>query len=196
MWIDGFLSPNLPPIHPDPNVLYRNEEEEVIIYPAMGIVVSDIEFGDFTDLSCLDFGDDEEEFFDAVLTGDVFIPLMGNFSVTLAGPVTTKTFGKMGHTTGTFSTEILSMALSGDIGGNTVLIRESPTLSSLGTTSIAVGNDYMIDSFFDVFTELSIDGGMTWIPQEESTRMNLTPEPATVCLLVLGSLAILPRRRR
>ena len=194
--IDGFVTPGLPPIHPNPEVLYRINEGEVITYPARGIVVSDIEFGSFTDINRSALGIDEFESFDAVLTGDVFIPSMGNFSVTMTGPVDTKVYGKVGQTTGTWIAEILSMSLSGNIGGYSVLIRESPTLHSTGTTSIAVGNNYMIDSFFDIFTELSIDGGNIWIPQGQSTRMNLTPEPATVYLLVLGSLGVLRRRRR
>ncbi len=196
IWVDGFLSPTLPPVHPNPNVLYRSEEEEFMYYPPMGIVVSNIEFGSFTNINRSALGINEFESFNAVLTGGVSIPSMGNFSAMMTGPVNTEVFGKVGQITGTWSTEILSMTLTGNVGGYPVLLRESPTLHSTGQTSIAVGNDYMISSFFDVFTELSIDGGQTWVPQDQSTRMNLTPEPATVCLLVLGSLSVLKRRRR
>jgi hypothetical protein len=57
-------------------------------------------------------------------------------------------------TTGTFVTEMLSMNLQGF--GGMVMIRESPTLQSLGSTRITDNMDgtFHIDSFFDVFTEL------------------------------------------
>jgi hypothetical protein len=53
------------------------------------------------------------------------------------------------------------------------MIRESPTLPSLGQTSITDlgGGLYQIDSFFDVFTELSIDGGNTWLPADSSVHV-------------------------
>ena len=46
-----------------------------------------------------------------------------------------------------------------------IMIRESPTLASTGRTTIATLSDgYLISSFFDVFTEVSLDGGMSWNP--------------------------------
>ena len=58
---------------------------------------------------------------------------------------------------------MLSMNLTGPPG---VMIRESPTRQSTGKTSIIdiPGPMWHIDSFFDVFTELSVDGGLTWMP--------------------------------
>ena len=63
--------------------------------------------------------------------------------------------------TGTFATEILSMSLSGDVGGISVDLRESPSVPTGGSTTIndLGGGLYDIDSFFDVFTELSVDSG-------------------------------------
>jgi hypothetical protein len=92
------------------------------------------------------------------------------------------------------------------------MIRESPTRPSLGKTSITdIGppgsdpnpdNGYHIDSFFDVFTELSVDGGQTWIPKAGSrgTRVNLggVPEPASIVFVALAliSAAGLGRHRK
>ena len=77
------------------------------------------------------------------------------------------------------------------------MIREDPTRASLGSTDITDigGGLYHIDSFFDVFTELSVDGGSSWSACDYSTRMYLVPEPVTLVLLALGGLAAIRRRR-
>src|SRR5215510_16421675 len=49
-----------------------------------------------------------------------------------------------------------------------VLVRESPTLTSAGTmtmTSNGSGTGGTFSSFFDVFFEISTNGGLTWTPQ-------------------------------
>jgi len=68
---------------------------------------------------------------------------------------------------GVFDTEMLQLDISGGTLPPGVMIRESPTLQSLGRTTIRnTGGGYYIDSFFDIFTELSVDGGQTWMPSE------------------------------
>lgn len=69
-----------------------------------------------------------------------------------------------------------------------VLIRESPTLASTGqTTYTPLGNGvYRIDSFFDVFTELSLDGGQSWTPGSPLHLEGGVPEPSTLILVGLG----------
>ena len=128
---------------------------------------------------------DEFEQFGSTVTGFAG-PIGGPFNqpVTLSGLVGIEVFGKAGNTTGTFQTEMLQLDLSG--GG--IMVRESPTLASLGQTSIADigGGMFKIDSFFDVFTELSLDGGTTWSPSTGSHRVELVPEPASLALLALG----------
>lgn len=76
-------------------------------------------------------------------------------------------------TTGTHDQEVLAL----DITTPAFQLRESPTQASTGRTSIRVkpptaeGNSYLIDSFFDIFTELSSDGGTTWTPAGNACRL-------------------------
>jgi len=91
-----------------------------------------------------------------------------------------------------FGTELLQMNITGGGMPVGVMIRESPTRQSLGRHSITElgGGLYEIDSFFDVFTELSIDGGQTWTPGNTANRLvGVAPEPTAAVLMLLGSAA-------
>ena len=84
--------------------------------------------------------------------------------------------GAAGQTLGDFNTEMLQLSMSGTAGATPVLLRESPTLASLGkldfsgifedskVPGVDPQNGFEIGSFFDVFTELSLDGGQSWNP--------------------------------
>src|SRR5262249_29985455 len=56
-----------------------------------------------------------------------------------------------------------------------VRIRESPTLQSLGKVAIQAQPDgtFKIDSFFDVFVDLSTDSGATWCPATNYHKVKL-----------------------
>jgi len=77
-------------------------------------------------------------------------------------------FNHVSGSTRFFDTEMLQM----DLAGGTMMIRESPSLPSTGQTTIQDlgGGNFKIDSFFDVFTELSLDGGATWIPNNNGAQ--------------------------
>jgi hypothetical protein len=84
-----------------------------------------------------------------------------------------------GDTTSTFDTEMVQMNLSGIGPFGPVMLRESPTKQSLGKHTIRSDpRGFRVSSFFDVFTELSTDGGVTWIPADRSIRIEASAPPA------------------
>jgi hypothetical protein len=126
-----------------------------------------------------------------------------NYSVDLRrgnDPFTTHTGTGTAHAVGTapagpgprdFDMEVLSFDISGVYNGvSPFIIRESPTLASTGRTTIESlpGGQYRIDSFFDVFTDMSVDGGATWFP--------MVPEPSALLLSVLAMFGLGACRRR
>ena len=142
-----------------------------------------LHFG-FTNIIRIPVGLDERETFDSTVTGNVSINGGPQSPVTLTGSVDILVFGKTGNTTGTFLTEMLQLILTG--GG--IMVRESPTLASLGQTTITDigGGSFQIDSFFDIFTELSLDNGVSWTPASGLERVVLVPEPGSLALLAAG----------
>ena len=95
----------------------------------------------------------------------------------------------------TYDTEMLSMNLTGSYPGPggpiPFMIRESPTLASTGQHTVVPQSDgsFQSNSFFDVFTELSLDGGQTFMPSSGPVHLDLTgisPEPGSIVLATIG----------
>jgi hypothetical protein len=144
-------------------------------------------------------GPNESETYQSTLMGMMSVNLSPPAPMSAGGPGNTLAFGKAGFIVGTFNTELLSLNLNGSSPFGPFMIRESPTLASTGQTTITNigGGLYRIDSFFDVFTELSIDGGNSWIPSQGSSHVVLDmPEPGTAALLGSGGLLWFGLRRR
>ncbi len=69
--------------------------------------------------------------------------------------------------------ELVAMSLV-SIANPMLRVRESPTLSSTGTMTLfsdGSGTGGTFDSFFDVFAELSLDQGQTWVPSVLPVQM-------------------------
>ena len=121
------------------------------------------------------------------VNGGAFQPASGN------GQVQTIVKHRLSSVTGTFDTEMLQLNLSGTSPFGPFMIRESPTKASTGQTTITDlgGGMFHVDSFFDVFTELSINGGASWMEDTAGpVRMRLVPEPASLVMFGLGALAL------
>ena len=80
----------------------------------------------------------------------------------------------------TFDTELITFELGGSVTPAGAMVRESPSVASTGRTTITAlsGGQYRIESFYDVWLEISLDGGRTWHPAEGVVRMTLSrPTP-------------------
>ena len=192
VWAEGLdtTTTDLPP-----DGVYVNQDD-YHTYLAMGIVLDDPSHKPILDPTyhVEKDGADELEFFNSLFEATEIGQNLG--LIQLTGPVTVRTSGKGTNDTGTFATEILSM----DLSSGPLRVRQDPNRRSLGTTTINPlgGGLYHIDSFFDVFTELSIDGGGSWTRSDTSTRLTLVPEPSSIVLAATAFLCLLgfARRRR
>jgi hypothetical protein len=80
-----------------------------------------------------------------------------------------------------FDTEMLQLNISGGTLPPGIMLRESPTRASTGRTSIRTSaSGHMISSFFDVFTEISLDGGATWAPASEAVSLDFSSSPPSI----------------
>ncbi len=109
----------------------------------------------------------------ALLTLD--IPGAGIAHVTLNGPTQVERgdpHDSNGDGRMEIDTELLSMDLRGVTPMGPMLMRESPTRHSLGRiVQQTAGVDFPANSFFDVFFDVSLDNGATWLPVDQSLHM-------------------------
>lgn len=75
--------------------------------------------------------------------------------------------------------EVQQLDISGGTLPGAVMVRESPTRASTGRTSLrSINGRFATSSFFDIFTEISLDGGATWTPAAEPVCLDLSSSPA------------------
>lgn len=125
-------------------------------------------------------------------------------TVTLTGTIGQKVLGRIGlfEYPGSWPVQLLTMSLSGPLGGGTLSLALNSAMPSSGTTSVTpvISNDmqyFSISSSFDVNVDLklTIPGKPTLTAARSATATATSmPEPATVALLG-GALLILPAVR-
>ena len=162
------------------------------VAPGLQVILKDIQHTGFTNIIRTLVAGGTDETFDSIALGNVSIN-GGPFSaISLFGAVQVFLLGYAPGDTGTFDTEMLALNLQSAGGG--IMIQESPTQQSKGKTTITDqgGGLYRIDSFFDVFTELSLDGGRNWVASVDKTHVDLTntPLPAAWILFMSGIAAL------
>ncbi|MDP1623732.1 MAG: T9SS type A sorting domain-containing protein [Bacteroidales bacterium] len=94
-----------------------------------------------------------------------------------------------------FETEIISLSLQGGTLPPGVMLRESidPTALSTGLLRMKeVPGGFQIDSFFDIWTELSFNGGSAWTPDDNETTVFHASGPTVLPDILLSNMIIDP----
>ncbi len=110
----------------------------------------------------------------------------------------TRVSGTDGSPFGGYSTQFQQLNAAGLPGGE--MLRISPSLTSAGQTTIADagGGLFSVTSFFDIFTDISTDGGATWTSSSSSDHIQLNsnravPEPGSIALLFSVGIVVSAR---
>ncbi|MEO8368647.1 MAG: PEP-CTERM sorting domain-containing protein [Candidatus Solibacter sp.] len=136
----------------------------------------------------------------AVMAANLFQNLGGSpgamlGSITFAGTMDFTFFGRtLANPLGTFNAQITNFDFMGTFNGHTIEARQNPSQASTGQTSVSAldadGRSFEITSFFDVFAELSIDGGPFVPGPPRHTELTAAPEPGSIGLAVFGLLGL------
>jgi hypothetical protein len=173
------------------------------------LCLENITLGSFVTFSSMISGGNQLTKSDVTLTANAYTDNMGSpgmfvTPVEMTGEADITFFDKNSLSElGTFNTELTSLTLGGTfnlgaLGTHDVDAMLNPMQSSDGQTTITqIGPHlYNISSFFDVYAELSIDGG-PYVPGPERMA-NLTPEPSFYWIIggVTGVMIALRTARR
>jgi hypothetical protein len=143
----------------------------------------------------------EDDTFNAQLSVNVFQNGTFEGAGTLTGSIETIDDRAAANDYGSFSSDMPGFSFSGSLPalGPDVELNLTATPPPLTTTTIEPsGGGFQITSFFDVFTELSLDGGSTWTPAPAQAEVDLakSPEPASIVTAALGFAFLLSFARR
>ena len=122
----------------------------------------------------------------------------------LSGPIGILYAGRMTNMDlGTFPSSLTELDLTGMFNGHSLEVILNPNVTSMGPTtvepaavSLSPDGEFQITSFFDVFSEISIDHG-AFVPGPPRTfTLNTVPEPGSISLLAFGVAGAVGRLRQ
>lgn len=102
--------------------------------------------------------------------------------------------------TETFDTMMTGLDITGSTGGHSVELNLDPSHTDPGNTTVTAmgGGQFQIQSFFDIFTELSLDHG-AFVPQSGGPSLlvlNSAPDAGSTLLLLLSAVALIVPMQR
>ncbi len=116
------------------------------------------------------------DFLVSVNGGGSFVPVRANAQTTVRMTHSADVHGPqpVPWVTQIFDTEMLQLDISGGNLPNGLRIRVSPTRPARGQATVEqVDGGYRVSSFFDLWTDMSLDGGQTWVPSINPQRVSL-----------------------
>ncbi|MBA4312083.1 MAG: hypothetical protein C0417_05595 [Chlorobiaceae bacterium] len=158
-----------------PNGKYLQNESEVVSYP-VGMRVQNFILRDLSHVSYLPNNILQNFSFSA--SSDFSVSLDGGSTWQIVhSPVSLSIdIANVADSVGVglYEAEVLSMNISGGSLMAGIMIRESPTLKSRGRLIVdTLVSGYTMSSFFDIFTEVSFDGGGSWSPSTDTLIIQL-----------------------
>jgi hypothetical protein len=169
---------------PPPNGAYISPSNMTVVYPN-GVVISNvIERAPTESMPPPRLGTSVTHTFNSQLDFEIsYNNGVGFTSVTGLAQVTVnlQAIGTNAVGQQIYNTELVQLNVSGGNLPNVLQLRASTTKLSTGQTMIAPApGGFMISSFFDIFTELSLDGGQTWSPSRTSAHLDMRPDPTLI----------------
>ena len=171
------------------NGIYETAPTDQFLYNTPGGTwgISNVLLSAGTPVNVVSSGGNDTESFTSTLVAVFWVPGVGHPVGYINGSETIVVDGHTGITTGTFNTLMTQF----DFNGGTPSIRLDPNYQSVGQATVTAegGGLYQINSFFDIFTDLSTDSGNTWTPSTSPTHLVLVdpnnpnfsvPEPAAL----------------
>ncbi|HWX21576.1 MAG TPA: hypothetical protein VN578_16865 [Candidatus Binatia bacterium] len=175
-----FTSNVLPP----PNSTYISPAQWHALY-ANGVIISNVTHRAFTETQPPPpLGTSSTHTFNSELDFDLSLNNGTTFTRVTAPSQVTVNLQAVGTGPGgqqIYNTEMLQLNISGGTLPPGVQVRASTSQPSIGQTTITpASGGFMISSFFDIFTELSLDGGNTWSPSRQAGHMDMRADPTLV----------------